>query len=181
MKYLITIIVLAFSINANAQSFKDILNRKKEQIVQKAKNKVENKIDNKIDNTIDKGLDGIDGAVSGKRSKKKRNSENNNETEASGNDSSETPNYSESATISSDEMVITSNVKCQDGSDLLEELIRGKNGVMSVSIDLDKGKIYVSIDNNSDKDLKEDILKIITDNGFSANGKQPKTRSTLCK
>ncbi len=174
MKYLITLIVLAFSINANAQSFTDLLNRKKDEIIQKAQNKAESK----VDNAIDKSIEGI----ASKKSKNKRNSENNNETGASNSNTSlETKSYNESANVSGNEIVITSNVKCQDGSDLLEELIRGKNGVMNVSIDLDKGKIYVSIANNSDKDLKENILKIITDNGFTANGKQPKTKTNVCK
>jgi len=179
MKYLITFILLAFCINTNAQSFKDILNRKKNEIVQKAKNKVENKIDNKIDNTIDKGLNGIDDAVSGKKSKKKRNSENN-DTEASGNTSSEMPDYNDDAAVSSNEIVISTNIKCQKGKELIEELIRDKRNVMSVSVDSGTGKVYVSISNDDDE-LKENILKLISENGFSANGKQPKTKTNVCK
>lgn len=175
MKHLITLVLIAFSINANAQSFKDLLNRKKDEIIQKAKNKAENK----IDNTIDKGMDKADDAISGKKSKKNRKSENN-ETEASGNNSADVPSYNENAEILGNEIIITTNIKCQKGKELMEELIRDKRNVMSVSIDETTGKVYVSIDNN-DNELKETIFKILSDNGFSANGKQPKTKTNLCK
>lgn len=177
MKNVILLFALVFSISTNAQSLSDLFNRKKNEILQKAQNKIENKIDNKIDQTMNKGLNGIDNAVSGKKSEKRRNSENADSYERSA--PNEQSQESTGNTMTS-ELIISSNVHCQEGSDLLEELIRGKNGVMSVSIDIEKGKIYVSMDKNN-ADLKKEILNTITDNGFSANGKNPKTKSTLCK
>lgn len=176
MKNFIIISLIIFcSGNVNAQFWKDKLNEAKENVQRKA----ENKLNEKINKTIDKGIDGVDDAISGKKSDKRKSSKNSRDQEAESTNDSNT-NYNESADVSSNEMIITTNIKCEKGKELMEELIRNQRNVMSVSIDKATGKVYVSIDNN-DNQLKENTLKLISENGFSANGKQPKTKNNVCK
>lgn len=165
---------------AKGQFWKDKLN----QVTESVKRKAENKLDEKINHTVDSGIDKVDDALSKNKTprtdKKQKTNSRNEESSVSNNENRMKENYSDTQTLST-ETTISTNIKCIKGAELVEELIRGKNGVLSVSVDSSKGNIFLSYDNSENKNLLPEILNLVRDQGFSANGKPATSKTNLCK
>jgi hypothetical protein len=177
MKILLIIFSIAFTTNAKAQFWKEKLSQVKES----AKQKANQKLDNKVDQTLDKGVETTDSVVTGKKKIFKKNSKKSQNEEVAENHSSEESNASttENANDVSTELVIKTNIKCSTGKMLLLSALQDTDGVASVSIDTDSGKVYISA---TDKTVYDAAIGIIRSNGFDADGKKStNSKNNPCK
>jgi copper chaperone CopZ len=154
-----------FTNTANAQ-FKDWLNKKKEE----AKQKVNDKIDQKSSEGIDKAVDAPEKVIDKKVKKGKKQTEPE-ETQATDNVSNEVQPINE--------IIITTNIKCNEGKKIIEQLINDTPGVSSISIDVKTGKTYLTFSGEATN--KEEIENLIRQNGYEANGKKKTNGTNACK
>lgn len=170
MKFFTGLLCLCFGLlfsTAEAQFGREILERTK----QSAKQKLENKVNNKIDKGIDKAVDAPEKIGKKKGSKNQSEGSSSTSTSSGGNDM-------DAGSQAIGEIIIKTNIKCAAGKEWLEELIRGKNGVSSVSIDEKTGNVYLVL--GGDFATKEDIETLIRSNGYEANGKKKTGGKSSC-
>lgn len=168
MKYLFIIACCFFLQQANAQFGKDLLNKAKES----AKRKAEQKVDQKIDATVGAGVDKADSVLTGKKKKKdKKNTKNTaDQSEIDTNNNPVGSNEPTGGKINENgELIIKTNIKCAAGKTQIENLLRDTDGVNSVSIDTDSGKLYLS---SADSNIYNIVTELIRKNGFEADGKK---------
>ena len=173
MKYILIISLIFLAPAAQAQFGKKIADR--------AKEAAERKANQKVDEAINKGADKIDSVVTGKkRDKNKGKSETETTTTASENNNTSDNNAGDASAESIyKEVIIKTNIRCEGGKKKIETILRDTDGVSSVMIDNDTGKLYLSSEN---PDVPDKVIELIRQNGFEADGKKPtKTIPDPCK
>lgn len=171
MKYIFIFTLFFLSVSAHAQIGQKLKERIKQAVEQKA--------NQRADETIGKGVETADSILLGKKKifnkkNKKKNKEGEQGTDNTG-------SFTAINTVESNykEVIIATNIRCQAGKEKIETLLRKTDGVSSVMIDTDNGKLYLS-SSNADDSAK--IIELIRKNGFEADGKKPtKTIADPCK
>ncbi|MEO7046343.1 MAG: hypothetical protein ABI091_13620 [Ferruginibacter sp.] len=156
--------LFVFTNNVQAQFWKE----KAAQIKASAKQKASQKLDNKIDNALDKGVETTDSVVTGKKKilTKKKNKKGAEKMEED-NGAATTSEVEEKP---DNEIVIKTNIKCGTGKMLVLAALQDTDGVASVSIDTDSGKVYITTSAKEAYDAASDVIR---SNGFTADGKKP--------
>ena len=139
---------------------------------EEAKQKVNTKIDQKTSEGIDKAVNAPETAVK-KKAEKKKNKKGSAATQTN------TEEAKNETVVSTDELIIATNITCAAGKLQIENLLRDTDGVNSASIDSSSGKLYLSAGGN--KEVYEAVIELIRKNGFSADGKKPTVKANACK
>jgi len=149
----------------------------------KAKEAAERKANQKADEAINKGADKIDSVITGKKRESRTDKSNKetspSETTAGGSADSNSESADATANSSYKEVIIKTNIRCETGKKKLEDILRDTDGVSSVMIDIDTGKLYLSSENPA---VPANTIDIIRQQGFEADGKKPtKPIANPCK
>ena len=171
MKLLFLIAILFSFQTANAQFGK--------RLKDKAKEMAERKANQKADEAINKGAEKIDSVITGKKRDKTSNTKTETENTPTTSGNSANTESSNNIETSYKEIVLKTNIRCENGKKNLETILRNTDGVSSVMIDNDNGNLYLSSEN---PDVRNKVIELIRQNGFEADGKKPtKTLPNPCK
>ncbi len=168
MKLLLLIISFIVAGESNAQFWKEKVNQAKET----AKQRAEQKVDEKMQTGIDQGVEKADSVVTGKKKifgKKKKNGKKN----TGNNDQEEDENES-------GVFVIKTNIYCDAGKQLIEQLLRDEDGITSAAVDTGTGKAFIMSATDS-QDIYNKIVSIICKKGFTADGKKATAKTNACQ
>ncbi len=164
-KYIITLIISLSITHYSTAQLKDWVTRKKEE----AKQKVNNKIEQKSSEGIDKVVDAPEKAVKKKAKKNKKQNEN---------DEAQATNDAPTTIQPIGEIIISTNIKCDEGKRFIEQIINDTPGVSSSTIDIKTGKLYINL--TGDATNKEAIETLIRQNGYEANDKKKIKGTNAC-
>ena len=180
----VIILLFAFSTNFNAQ-FSGWLNKKKDEMSQK----VNDKINQKASQAMDKAVDAPEKVLENKKNKKNKKSNDTSGTsgpDSSASTSATTPSgNSETIQVENEipnengQTIIQTNIKCENGKKSIINLLKKQDGVFKIDINIKNGEL--SMDYSSDGTPYTEIIKLINDNGFEADGNPAKTKSNICK
>lgn len=142
---------------ASAQFGKDILKR----AGQSANSKASQKLDQKMDEGLDKVFNGK------KKKRKKESSDTNPSPQTDANEHKSTGS----------EMIINTSLRCAAGKAKMEKILLDTNGVISASIDINTGKIYITASNEI---TYEELVSLLLKNGIDANNKKAAVKTNFC-
>lgn len=142
---------------ASAQFGKDILKR----AGQSASSKASQKLDQKID-------EGLDNVIKGKKKKQKKE---NSDTKVS------TPVDAAENQTTGGEMIINTSLRCAAGKTKMEKILLDTDGVISASIDINTGKIYITA---GDEITVDELISLLLKNGIDANHKKATAKINPC-
>ena len=184
LKFFLVLFLLAgISGNANAQ-VKDWLKKKKTE----AKQKVNAKIDQKSSEGIDKAVNSPEKVVKKKQEKKTSTKAGNvEEPSQNGNEATATNKKQKAEAIEvvneapseNGATVILTNIKCEEGKKAIVKLLKKQDGVSKVEVNTKNGEL--SIEYSSDGTSYNDIIKLINETGFDADGNPAKGKKFNCK
>lgn len=181
--FLSIVLFTGVSMSADAQ-VKDWLNKKKAE----AKQKVENKIDQKSSEGIDKAVNSPEKVVKKKQdkkaAKKAANTEDPSQNENDGSaankkqkgESIEVVNEAPSENGST---VILTSIRCEEGKKAIVKILKKQDGVSKVDVNTKNGEL--SIEYSSDGTSYTDIIKLINESGFDADGNPATGKKFNCK
>lgn len=161
MKTILLIATLLLLQTTHAQRWKEKLTQVKESARQKA----EQRADQKIETGIDQGIDKADSVVSGKKKIFEKKQKNNGNVIVN----------------EKGEMVIETNIACEEGKALIEEILLAEDAIETVSIDIETGKVCVAGSSPPDGKLYYKSVELIRKNGFIANGQKPTSKKKPCQ
>ena len=186
-KILLTVIFLvAITSSADAQ-VKDWLNKKKAE----AKEKAAAKIEQKSSEGIDKAVNAPETAIKKKKEKKGKKEEAvaaNADVESKAETAAGTKTKKEKsdpievvneAPNENGATVILTSIKCEEGKKAIIKLLKKQDGVMKVDVNIKNGEL--SIEYSSDGTSYMDIIKLINETGFDADGNLATGKKFNCK
>ncbi|MEJ7827876.1 MAG: hypothetical protein WKF91_06770 [Segetibacter sp.] len=177
-------IFLLLSADANAQTIKEIIERKK----QEAKDKANAKIDEKTSQGIDEAVNSPENIIKKKKEKKKDKKTKSNEKVTTETAPEEKPNEKpneqqnenkEAATNDNSmtgegvQTVIQTNIRCEEGKKKVEAMLKKQDGVFEAKTNIQNGELAIRY--SSDGINYTTLLKLINEQGFDADGDKPKT------
>ena len=177
MKKIITITVMAlflFSANANAQSLQEIWAAKKAELKEKARKKLEDKSSQGIDSAMNKPERIIDKKIKKKGNKTKIKTKTEGGDENAGLESTSANNNGESNNSMNGEgvqTVIQTNIFCDAGKKKVEAALKKQDGVFESKTNIQNGELAIRY--SSDGTSYIELLKLINQQGFEADGGKP--------
>ena len=180
MKKIITVTIMAlflFSVNANAQSVKEMWAAKKTELKEKAKKKLEDKTSQGIDSAMNKPERIIEKKIKKKDNKTKIKIETEGGDENSGNSGTEknsnTNNGGSDNSMTGEgvQTVIQTNILCDAGKSKVEKALKKQDGVFEVKVNIKNGELAIRY--SSDGTSYSELLKLINQQGFEADGGKP--------
>ena len=166
-----------FSVNANAQSLKEMWAAKKAELKEKAKKKLEDKTSQGIDSAVNKPERVIDTKIKKKGNKSKIKIETEGGDENSGTSGSEkvsdNNNGGSDNSMSGEgvQTVIQTNILCDAGKSKVEKALKKQDGVFEVKVNIKNGELAIRY--SSDGTSYSELLKLINQQGFEADGGKP--------
>ena len=180
MKKIIAITVMAlflFSVNANAQSMKEMWAAKKAELKAKAHEKLDKKSSEGIDSAMNKPERVIDKKIKKKGNKTKIKIETEGGDENSGTSGSEkvsdNNNGGSDNSMSGEgvQTVIQTNIFCDAGKSKIEKTLKKQDGVFEVKVNIKNGELAIRY--SSDGTSYSELLELINKEGFVAEGNKP--------
>jgi hypothetical protein len=174
-------IFLLLSADTNAQTLKEIINKKK----QEAKDRANAKIDQKTSQGIDEAVNSPENIIKKEKEKKKDKKEKKKVKIEKGKDvvptetaPNEKQNENKEAVITDDSMngegaqtVIQTNIFCQEGKTKIENMLKKQDGIFEVKANIKNGELAIRY--SSDGTSYSELLKLINQQGFEADGNKP--------
>ena len=173
------IISLLISVSADAQTFKDILNKKKQEV----KEKLNAKLDRKTSEGIDQAVNTPEKEIKKKKEKRdgnktkheaKENStdaERETATDEKTNGSKDVAPTDNSMTGEGVQTVIQTNIFCDAGKKKVEAALKKQDGVFESKTNIQNGELAIRY--SSDGTSYSELLKLINQQGFEADGGKP--------
>jgi len=174
-------IFLLLSPDTNAQTLKEIINKKK----QEAKDRANAKIDQKTSQGIDEAMNTPENAIKKEKEKKKGNKEKKKikiekdkdvvptetapDEKPTENKEEETPEGSMAGEGA--QTVIQTNIYCQEGKTKIESMLKKQDGIFEVKANIKNGEVAIRY--SSDGTSYTELLKLINEQGFEAEGNKP--------
>lgn len=172
-------IFLLLSADSNAQTFKELIEKKRQEM----KDKANAKLDQKTSQGIDDAVNSPERIIKKKKEKNKDNKTKikevvTTETPATG----KTKEIKETTTeVTSDnsmngegaQTVIQTNINCEVGKKKIEVAMKKIEGILEVKTNIKNGELSIRYNNNSAGYTK--LLQLINEQGFEADGNKPTT------
>ncbi len=172
-------IFLLLSVDTNAQTLKELIEKKK----QEAKDKANAKIDQKTSQGIDEAVNSPENMIKKKKEKnkaKKAAAQTIPDMDGNTASTSSSNEVTNGKPNDNGEFIIKTNIKCAAGKTQLENLLRETDGVNSATIDAATGKLYLSASGNTT--VYNTTVETIRANGFEADGKKSTSgKNNSCK
>ncbi|MEJ7626606.1 MAG: heavy metal-associated domain-containing protein [Ferruginibacter sp.] len=176
-KILFTISLVLFMVicnQAQAQKLNEWLKTKKEE----AKTKVNTKVDQKSSAGIDNALNKPEEMIKKKKEKNKEKKAKNKDAKADETAVIEKTNESKKEVSTDNSMngegaqtVIQTNINCQAGKSKVESMLKKQDGIFEVKANITNGEVAIRY--SSDGTSYSELLKLINQQGFEADGNKP--------
>ena len=165
---------LLMGVDAKAQKLNEWLKTKKDE----AKTKVNTKVDQKSSAGIDNALNKPEEMIKKKKEKnkdKKAKDKDVTKTETASNDkqndNKEVVTTAESMSGEGAQTVIQTNILCQAGKTKIENMLKKQEGIFEVKANIKNGEVGIRY--SSDATSYSELLKLINQQGFEADGNKP--------
>lgn len=167
-------LILLIGVDAKAQKLNEWLKTKKDE----TKTKVNNKVDQKSSAGIDNALNKPEEMIKKKKEKNKEKKAKDKEgvkTETAGNESQnenqQVVSGNESMNGEGAQTVIQTNILCQAGKTKIENALKKQEGIYEVKANIKNGELAIRY--SSDGTSYSELLKLINQQGFEADGNKP--------